>query len=151
MMTENLNLADHLAAVIHAIRTDWDIKGIKTALMNAKDRGTPAEVAHAAIYAAQDPTNRTPAVIPLSGPHWSRGRELTSTGAVPERNDARCERHDWERARGCRACRSEALEVTEQQQHLVSVGIPRDRVRQILAGVTVPDVRMRAAGEREES
>jgi len=145
MMTLNGAQAHALAALVHECRPGWDTSGIAKALYAAKDRD-PFEVAHAALYAAADPNNRTPAVIPLAGPHWTRGRELASTDAVPGRVDPRCEVHEWERARGCRACRSEALEATEKQQHLIQAGIPRDRVRQILAGATT-DIRKRAAGD----
>jgi hypothetical protein len=60
-----------LAEFIHAyVRPDWDTKGIVHALGQAKDRGTAAQVAVAALVAAQNAKNRTPAVIPLAGPHW---------------------------------------------------------------------------------
>ena len=138
--------AHALAALVHELRPDWDTSGISKALYAARDIGTADELSHAALYAAVDPRNRTPAVIALAGPHWTRGRELASTSAVPGVSDPRCETHDWERARACRACRSEALEATEQQRTLVRLGTPPDRVRQILAGATT-DVRKRAAGD----
>lgn len=60
-----------LAEFIHAyVRPDWDQRGIVHALGKAKDRGTAAQVAIAALVAAQNAGNRTPAVIPLAGPHW---------------------------------------------------------------------------------
>jgi len=60
-----------LAEFIHAyVRPDWDTKGIVHALGQAKDKGTPAQVAVAALVAAQNAGNRTPGVIPLAGPHW---------------------------------------------------------------------------------
>jgi hypothetical protein len=60
-----------LAEFIHAyVRPDWDVKGIVHALGQARDKGTAAQVAVAALVAAQNTANRTPAVIPLAGPHW---------------------------------------------------------------------------------
>lgn len=60
-----------LADFIHAyVRPDWDKRGIVHALGKAKEMGTAAQVAVAALVAAQNTGNRTPAVIPLSGPHW---------------------------------------------------------------------------------
>jgi hypothetical protein len=60
-----------LGEFIHAyVRPDWDTKGIVHALGEARTKGTAAQVAVAALVAAQNPTNRTPAVIPLAGPHW---------------------------------------------------------------------------------
>jgi hypothetical protein len=139
-----------LAALIQELRPEWDASGIGKAILAAADRGTAWEVAHAALYAAADTTNRTPGVIPLAGAHWSRGRELASTAAVPERNDARCEEHPWARARGCPACRSEALEATNQTRTLVAQHVPPEKIRQILTDAGVTDVRKRAAGERDE-
>lgn len=60
-----------LAEYIHAyVRPEWDKQGIVHALGNAKEMGDAGQVAVAAIVAAQNPRNRTPAVIPLAGPHW---------------------------------------------------------------------------------
>jgi hypothetical protein len=149
MMTLNGNQAHAIAALVHEVRPEWEVAGIAKALYAAKDRD-PFDVAHAALYAAADHANRTPAVIPLAGAHWTRGRELASTDAIPGRIDPRCEVHDWERARGCRACRSEALEATEQTRTLVAQHIPTERVRQILADAPTTDIRRLAAGDRDE-
>lgn len=78
--------AEHLAAFLASIRPDWDTAGIVQALGNARPLGTAAEIAHAAIRAAGEPTNRTPAVIALAGPHWKppEPRERTET-PMPDR------------------------------------------------------------------
>lgn len=73
MMTEiqlDKATAEHLAAVVAALRSDWDERGIVAALAQARDRGDVSQVAMAAIRAAADPSNRTPAVIAMEGPHW---------------------------------------------------------------------------------
>jgi hypothetical protein len=62
--------AEHLAAVVAALRDDWDERGIVAALAKARDRGDVWQVSMAAIRAAADPSNRTPAVIAMDGPHW---------------------------------------------------------------------------------
>ncbi|GAA3705857.1 hypothetical protein GCM10023081_47080 [Arthrobacter ginkgonis] len=62
--------AQTLANFIHTIRRDWDPAGITEALGRARHRGTPDQIAHAAIRAAGNPKNRTPGVIPLDGEHW---------------------------------------------------------------------------------
>jgi hypothetical protein len=61
-----------IAELLHHIRPDWDKPGILTHLDTARLRVgvTPATLAIAAIKAAANPTNRTPAVIPLDGDHW---------------------------------------------------------------------------------
>lgn len=62
--------AQHLAAFLNLIRKDWDTKGIVRALGVARGRGPADALAVAAIRAACDPLNRTPAVIGQSGRHW---------------------------------------------------------------------------------
>ncbi len=62
--------AHALAALLATLRPDWDAKGVLAALGRAQDRGTAYDLAHAALRAAADLGNRTPAVIPLDGPHW---------------------------------------------------------------------------------
>lgn len=62
--------AQRLAAFLHSIRTDWDPAGIVHALGVARGRGSVDALAVAAVRAAVEPLNRTPAVIGQSGPHW---------------------------------------------------------------------------------
>lgn len=71
--------AQQLAEFIHSWRPDWDVAGIVHALGLARGRGDVATVAVAAICAAQNAANRTPGVIPLTGPHWA------ATGATRPR------------------------------------------------------------------
>lgn len=72
--------AEHLARYLSAIRKrlpgdDWDRHGIEGELAKARGRATSPDLACAAIRAAEIPTNRTPAVIGMDGPHW---RESTA-------------------------------------------------------------------------
>lgn len=61
----------YLAAFIHSIRRDWDEAGIFKALGDALNMGTSSDLAIAAVAAARNEKNRTPAVIALQGPHWA--------------------------------------------------------------------------------
>lgn len=90
MMTKGQ--ADATATLVATLRPDWDVRGILAALAIAKDRGSAADVAVAAIRAASVPSNRTPAVIPLAGPHWP----TTTTGPADG---------PWDR-RPCHRCRN---------------------------------------------
>lgn len=81
MMKINEHQADKLAAFIASFRADWDPPGIKAALARARDRGDVATVAIAAIRAASEPSNRTPAVITHDGPHWRE--RAAETGQRP--------------------------------------------------------------------
>ena len=74
----NRSQADTIAVLVAALRPGWDVRGIMTALGELRDRD-PYDVAQAALNAAAIPTNRTPAVIALPGPHWAH----TVVAAVP--------------------------------------------------------------------
>ncbi|MDA8439383.1 MAG: hypothetical protein M0Z51_11075 [Propionibacterium sp.] len=102
--------AQALAALVHALRPEWEPAGIMTALATARDRGDVFEVAQAAIYAASVKANRTPAVIPLAGEHWTRGRALGASGTTDVRFE-RCDKpgHKSFPAANCSACRSEDI------------------------------------------
>ena len=66
--------ADQLAAVaylVHAVNPKWDRPGIESVLRRLPDVGL-AQLAHAAISCAATRTDQvTPAVIAMSGPHWT--------------------------------------------------------------------------------
>lgn len=62
--------ARHVAAFIASVREDWDAAGILAAMGNARERGDALDVAVAALFAAMDKRNRTPAVIAMTGAHW---------------------------------------------------------------------------------
>lgn len=99
--------ATTLTHLIHLIRRDWDEAGIMAALATARDRGDALDVAHAALYAAGDRANRTPAIIPLAGEHWMRGHALGTTSY----RDERCAEpgHQSYPRHNCGLCRSEQL------------------------------------------
>jgi len=78
--------AQQLAEFIHSLRADWDVTGIVHALGLARGRGDAATVAVAAILAAQNAANRTPGVIPLTGPHWAATGGTTPRRVPPPRN-----------------------------------------------------------------
>lgn len=89
---------DAIAVLVHALRPDWDVRGIMAALAQCQDR-EPAALAIASVRAASTDSNRTPAVIPLAGPHWA------CDGTRPKRPDqpglnALCVKH----ARDPRTC-----------------------------------------------
>lgn len=68
MLTETESRA--LAAAIHSMRPDWEIPGIHKALGHARFKANKWVVAQAALAAAANQTNRTPAIIPMEGRHW---------------------------------------------------------------------------------
>lgn len=166
----NENQARALATLIATLRPGptppaWDAAGVFAALRQAATRGTAVEVAHAAITAAANPANRTPAVIPLAGPHWSTGATSTND-AIPRPDDARCDEHLWERATNCRACRAEELAAPDATytQRIGGPVLPPERIRhhaeqlrRIAAGATPQptedvdaDVRKLQAGDRDD-
>ena len=67
--------AHTLAAFVALIRSrcggpEWHKAGIEDALGRARKVAPAPDLAIAAIRAAREPLNRTPAVIGLEGPHW---------------------------------------------------------------------------------
>ena len=135
--------AQALAAFVATLRPDWDAAGIYAALKTAKDKGTAADLAHAAIQAASTPSNRTPAVIAMAGPHWAQQTASSTPIPGPGRSEpCPVDGHTHETAWCCHACRSEWLET----------GIwPHDtRHHQATPTTSTPDVRTRAAGDDHE-
>lgn len=63
--------AEALAAFIALLRPGWDAAGIMAALGQGRMMGTAADLAVAAIAAAMEPSNRTPAIIAKPGAHWT--------------------------------------------------------------------------------
>lgn len=74
----------YVAALVAELRPGWDPQGIRAALLKAANRDA-FDVALAALRAAREPGNRTPAVIPLAGPHW----ESSKPPAVPRADRVR--------------------------------------------------------------
>lgn len=136
--------ADALAALVHAMRQEWDVAGIVRALWDARDRGSAFELAIAAIHCASDLTNRTPAVIALAGVHWTKGKALGMTGGG---NFVRCPQpgHTSFPAHNCGACRMDALDSSEASYERTPP-VPTERVREILA-TALPRVTGSSEGE----
>lgn len=122
MMTNiDRDTAHALAALVHHLRSDWDTAGILKALSDSRDRANAWQLAHAALYAAEIRTNRTPAVIALSGAHWTRGNAAGEAGDI---RAPRCkvEGHTSYLAANCGACRSERLaSETPPEVHIVTL------------------------------
>lgn len=102
----NGDQARALAALVAALRPDWDAPGVLAALRDGRTKGTADQLAHAAINAAMDPANRTPAVIALDGSHWASVRPVETRGAKFDR----CTRpgHEQWPAWHCAGCRADA-------------------------------------------
>ena len=130
-MTETLSAtqAKALAALVHELRQDWDVTGILPPLHAARNRSTPAGVAIAAIRAASDPSNRTPAVIALEGVHWR--------DAAPRPDAPRCAvlGHEHEVAHNCRACISDRMAALAPDSD-DDLTISEDQAARNIAGAT---------------
>lgn len=132
MMTITRDQAHALAELVHQLRPEWDAQGVLAALAKARDRGPADVVCIAAIRAAATPTNRTPAVIPLAGDHWTGIVEASSTGAVPRPTDRRCTEPGHEHySLPCKGCRSEALARDDDQpaEHVATALTPEQAER----------------------
>jgi hypothetical protein len=77
-------LREHLALTISVLRPSWDVAGIRKALDDpALNTVNEMAVAQAALRCAADEKNRTPAVIPMQGPHWEVARAVVQTPLPP--------------------------------------------------------------------
>lgn len=109
MMTQEQ--AKMTAALIHSIRPDWDERGIVAALAKALHRADAGLLAIAAMHAALTPTNQTPAVIAMDGPHWQKAEGTAPAPkrvvAPPASNDTspECENHPGVKSWACKPCR----------------------------------------------
>ena len=66
----NHRQAVELTRFICQLRPDWDRHGVEHHLGKARDMASAPDLAIAAIKAATNAHNRTPAVIALPGEHW---------------------------------------------------------------------------------
>lgn len=95
--------ATALAHFIHAIRNDWDAAGIIGQLGAARTRAPKADLAIAAIRAASNRTNRTPAIIGYDGAHWRTPEPHEQPTRLPQFPD--CAKHPGNKLIGCPECR----------------------------------------------
>lgn len=138
MMTKGQ--ADATATLVATLRPDWDHAGVMAALAIAKARGPAHEVATAAIRAAAVPSNRTPAVIALEGPHWNRPTAPSAAGTVGPWDQRACARCSWFHDPGpCLRLEPEAAErgVEAAREALAQAkrdaATERDRIAQAIA------------------
>jgi hypothetical protein len=128
--------AQALAALIHALRTGWEVPGIVKALSDARDRDDAWALTDAALHAARTATNRTPAVIAMDGPHWTAGKP--KIGEAYPIHFERC--GIWGHAsypkHNCGACRADGLETERLDQTPRTPAVSATRVREILDATT---------------
>lgn len=71
-----------IAHIIHAVREEWDVAGIVSALRKCQERPVPDTIA-ACLYAAVNRTDqRTHAFLPLDGEHWRAITRLDPKAAL---------------------------------------------------------------------
>jgi len=137
MMTEiTHDQAVALAALVTALRPGWDVAGIVKHVGQARTRGTAWELAHAALHSAEDPGNLTPAIIALSGPHWTKAKAASSaTGSDNMPGAAKCPEHNTRLP--CPGCRADLLaaEPDAATRTLSAQHVPADAIRAIRAAI----------------
>jgi len=94
-----------LIALLGQLRKDWDLPGIRAAVIKAAELGSPSDVATAACRIAGSQEARTPGLIPQPGNHW----QGTAVGArlLP----VMCLTHPDQPLGRCTACGDEARSV----------------------------------------
>src|SRR5690606_29746877 len=116
----------HLAAVIHAIRPQWDTPGIRSALEAALTRHGYPDVAAVAVSSARDPSAATPGVIThrlRNG--WTATSRDDTPPATPDntRLEGRCRRCGFWTVRG----EQHTCQRRADPEHVAAV---RQRIRQ---------------------
>ena len=102
MMRLNRSQGEALTALLHQLRKDWDLPGIRAALQKAAELGSPADVAVAACRVASNPQAKTPGLIPEPGTHWQ------GLAAGQRIAPVRCPEHPQQKAAACPDCAEEA-------------------------------------------
>jgi len=117
MMPITQSQGQTLTALLHTIRHDWDLAGIRAALRKAAEIGAFPDIAVAACRCAANPDMRTPALIAEPGPHWQ------GLAAGLRQVPAMCTDHPTQRARACPTC----FELRRPQPATFTVPRPRKR------------------------
>lgn len=104
---------ERIAAMMNALRPDWRPSSLVTFLETHQAHRPYRDLAIAAAVVATDARTQTPQLLNEHGPWWVAAQAATgttSTGVVAA-TDPRCDvpGHEYEAARNCRACRSEAI------------------------------------------
>lgn len=106
----NHRQAKALAAFVHTIRDDWGVEGILTAIGRVRDEAPIDVVTGWAVRAALEPSNRTPAIIAMAGPHREPPpRQSRTSFNIP------CPLHPGETL-PCGRCAHEAASVEGREQ-----------------------------------
>jgi hypothetical protein len=103
MMPMTRSQGEALTALIHQLRKDWDLPGIRSALQRAAQIGSATDVATAACRCAGNPEMRTPTLIAEPGPHW----QGTVAGKRPV--PIMCPEHPGKPASRCILCVAAAV------------------------------------------
>ena len=142
-----------LARLANALRQDWDVPGIRSAIHNSRNLGSREDVAIALVELTKRDDLKTPALLAQDGPHWHTGR---TPNVRILRTRCTAYGHEYERI-PCRLCPTEQYEptdaptltITPAQAALNAQGAAL--VRQALRPTTsTPDARTRAAGDDHE-
>jgi len=68
--TASTETVDHLVALVHEARPDWDSNVVRVVLLSHRDQVDGTDLAVAALRAARDASLHTPKVIGWRGKHW---------------------------------------------------------------------------------
>ena len=133
--------AHALATLVYLLRPDWNERGVLKALSDARHLGSPSLLAVAAIRAAGNPRNRTPAVIAMSGEHWTtitpqpQQPWQTTYGLPPMPDEPRCEKHGHQRL-PCASCRADQLAGQPAEEWSGKVAPPPPELKSLLRKMT---------------
>lgn len=110
-MTTSREQGQAIAALMSALRDDWDEPGCLAAVAAVKDRD-PHDVAMAAIRLCATAEAKTPGALKVAGQHW-RERVSGATVRYPPKRGEDCRKHAGEWPETCRGCASDRLAGTD--------------------------------------
>src|SRR5690242_228869 len=106
--------AERLAAMSHALRPDWPISSLMTALATHRAKAY-RDVAVALAWIATDPLTQTPGRLNENGPWWRATQAGEPTFTT---RNLRCTEHPEEPAGRCGECEREAAVVVDYQSRV---------------------------------
>jgi hypothetical protein len=103
------NELERLAHAANALRPDWPVRSVLTALARDHTDRAYRDLAVALVAVATDPRTKTPARLAEAGPWWHAARALDDTATEYRFERCAIPGHGSYRADNCGACRSERI------------------------------------------
>lgn len=102
------NELQRLAAMANALRPDWPVRSVLTALRTRHSTRAYADLAVALAWVAADPASKTPARLDEPGPWWTA---VSPAGTTLVGRRMECPEHPGQRAGRCYECDKNVIPI----------------------------------------